>query len=342
MATLAVLDPKPIYTLAGLEPPRGAVEVRREAGVAGFGAIDLIVGQDDQADVLVEVKIFSGEGDRQLERYWQAFPRARGHLYVTPRAFCSNALPEPWREIAWEDLFAEYVKSVSRLANGLAEEAAGHLAVELPYLDLDTRWRDVPPISSPRDPQQERTARRRGQFVALGHVRNELHKSVDDVQLKAVTSAGSVPLLTWGRTLDESRKVWLSAEVEPEGGGKATTVQDGITTRFMLGISHGLSTKDEHRLLKLYPWDMLREFAAAMDGITEGTRREGSGAMAKYPLFRAAAERAGVPRWCRYGYNNGDWVGYGVLRVDSGDISLRDLVGNLAVILTDMAQMRLA
>src|SRR5262249_55949048 len=93
----------------GLQPPLSAPRVQREARGSGKDRIDLLVWDRDVLRAVVEVKVLSGLGRRQLDRYRDAHPDAGAYLLVF-----SKRLPlhlhagSGWTGLTWDDLLTAF------------------------------------------------------------------------------------------------------------------------------------------------------------------------------------------------------------------------------------------
>jgi hypothetical protein len=109
LAVLVEADPATASTALGLRPALVAPLVQREAPGSGKDRVDLLVHDGDRLRALIEVKVLSGLGRRQLDWYREAHPDADYYLLLFPKRLPIH-LPKGsgWKVIAWDDLLTEF------------------------------------------------------------------------------------------------------------------------------------------------------------------------------------------------------------------------------------------
>ena len=128
-----------LVSTAGLEPQaawqdalslalrQSEISVRREYRVSGDWAvddsenrIDLLVSGPDFV-LAIENKIFSGEGDRQTERYWRLMQHIRrplkGGIFLSPSGFSPRNAN--FKAVSYLDLVSCHLEAPSRESDGL-------------------------------------------------------------------------------------------------------------------------------------------------------------------------------------------------------------------------------
>jgi hypothetical protein len=124
-----------------LSPPLAAPHVRREGRGTGRDRIDLLVRDGDRLRAVVEVKVLSGLGRRQLERYRQAHPDADDYLLVFPERLPTHVAQDAgWRPLTWDQLLDAFTESPHPWVAQTAAAWREHLDIALPAVDATTRW----------------------------------------------------------------------------------------------------------------------------------------------------------------------------------------------------------
>lgn len=142
LAALIELDPRCIAHLVGLSPS-DTISVRREV-VVGGERIDMILDVDGAPRCAVEVKVLSGLGPTQLNRYLDAFPGLERYVLV----FCEQ-LPvhlerdSPWHTLTWESWLSALRKSDEPLVSRTAAAWSEQLANAMPPVGPTLRWNDL-------------------------------------------------------------------------------------------------------------------------------------------------------------------------------------------------------
>ncbi len=144
LAVFVEADPAIASVPLGLQPPLAAPQIVREAPGSGKDRIDLLVHEGNKLRAVVEVKVLSGLGRRQLDRYRAAHPDARAYLLVFPRCLPLH-LPSnsAWTSVTWDDLLSAFARSTNTWVSETAVAWKAHLDASLPQLGPHTRWNDL-------------------------------------------------------------------------------------------------------------------------------------------------------------------------------------------------------
>lgn len=143
LAVLIEADPSQATDLIGAVPPESAVRVERESRGAGRDRLDLVVLLDDSVQAVIEVKVFSGLGPAQLDRYAAAVP-AKRYVFVHPERLAvyvgSNSA---WQVVSWEQILERFCSSAQPWVCETARAWRDHLSSAVPSVDAETRWCDL-------------------------------------------------------------------------------------------------------------------------------------------------------------------------------------------------------
>jgi len=141
LAVFIEADPATASVAFGLSPPLSAPRVRREARGSGKDRIDLLVWDRDVLRAVVEVKVLSGLGRRQLDRYRAAHPDAGAYLLVFPQRLplhlCAGS---GWTGLTWDEVLAVFGRSPNAWVVQTAASWRSHLQAALPNVGPTTRW----------------------------------------------------------------------------------------------------------------------------------------------------------------------------------------------------------
>ena len=144
LAALFETDPQ-TGSRALVVPAAAGLTVTRESRMAGRDRIDLLVTAGEDVVAAVEVKMLSGLGVTQLQRYEDHLPTARDLIVVHPRRLAIDVHANPrWRALAWEDLLDVFACSPNRWVAESAAAARAHLESKMPMVDADTPWGVLP------------------------------------------------------------------------------------------------------------------------------------------------------------------------------------------------------
>jgi hypothetical protein len=138
-------DPVTASAALGLWPVRLSVpRVRREARGSGKDRIDLLVWDRDALRAVIEIKVLSGLGRRQLDRYRGAHPDAGAYLLVFPQGLPVHMhAGSAWIGLTWEGVLSEFGRSPNSWVAETAAAWRSHLASALPTVGSGTRWNDL-------------------------------------------------------------------------------------------------------------------------------------------------------------------------------------------------------
>ena len=144
LAVLVETDPRPICHVLGLDIDPNEVTVRREVSVDASNRPDVVLERNGQRLAVVEVKLLSGLGVEQLDRYHEAEPGAAAYAVVFPaRLVIDSVIKHPWASLTWEDLLRSHADSEHRWVAETATAWLDHLDRALPKIDATSRWGDV-------------------------------------------------------------------------------------------------------------------------------------------------------------------------------------------------------
>lgn len=143
LASLIETDPQPLWPVLGIEPCEAPI-VRREVGVGKAGRIDLVIESGSNPVAVIEVKVLSGLGYRQLQRYEEAMPGARRYAAVHPGTLRVDVSVTPnWKAVSWETLLTGFARSADHWVATTARAWLAHLERSLPKVDGATVWNDL-------------------------------------------------------------------------------------------------------------------------------------------------------------------------------------------------------
>lgn len=147
LASLMESDPATTRRVLGLADG-GSLVVRREV-TSGANRPDIVVSTVDGAVLaVIEVKILSGLGKQQLERYEETITKegwdgARTVLLTLGRLPLYLPADSPWLQLSWEEVLAAYAASGDVWVATFARAALHHLSTALPAVSADLRWCDL-------------------------------------------------------------------------------------------------------------------------------------------------------------------------------------------------------
>jgi hypothetical protein len=144
LAVLVSTDPVPICGLLDLDVPPGSLALHRELSVNAKNRPDLVLTDGERRAAVMEVKVLSGLGRRQLDRYEEAEPNADVYAVVFPERLVVDTEGSPlWRPLHWETVIGAYCDSVNPWVRTTAESWLAHLAASMPALGPTTQWNDL-------------------------------------------------------------------------------------------------------------------------------------------------------------------------------------------------------
>jgi hypothetical protein len=153
LASFIETDPQPLAKLLNLAGPFG---VHREVSIIRDDhredRLDLLLTRrgDDSPLAVIEAKVLSDLGRRQLDRYRDSFPGAESYAVLHLQALpVGAALPHPWQPLAWETVLDAYSRSEHPWVSLTARAWQTQLHALVPSVDARTVWNAVP--DSPRD-----------------------------------------------------------------------------------------------------------------------------------------------------------------------------------------------
>jgi hypothetical protein len=107
--------------------------------------VDLLLGVSGTTFAVIEVKVLSGLGPKQLNRYETAFPHAGHRLVIFPSALIVDLSGQPaWQALTWEDVLGFFATSADPWVAQTAQAWREHLSSSLPAVGGPTRWNDIP------------------------------------------------------------------------------------------------------------------------------------------------------------------------------------------------------
>lgn len=144
LAVLVETDPGAASTALALERPLISPRVYREGRGSGKDRIDLLIRDAGGLRAVVEVKVLSGLGQRQLDRYRKAHPDADDYVLIFPEQLpLVGAAEAGWRTRTWDSLLTAFADSAHPWVSETANAWLDHLKGALPALDGTTKWNDL-------------------------------------------------------------------------------------------------------------------------------------------------------------------------------------------------------
>lgn len=144
LAALIETDPDPLYAALSVRAPAGVVSVHREVSVGKANRPDIVVNVDGQPWAVIEVKVLSGQGRKQLARYMEAVPNATHYAVLYPqRLGIDVGTGSPWQRLPWETLLDAYTTSTHPWVAATSTAWQAHLLCHMPTIDGDTVWGDL-------------------------------------------------------------------------------------------------------------------------------------------------------------------------------------------------------
>lgn len=142
-ADLIDTDPVPIRRLLHLRAGRH-IRVEREVPIPPRDRLDLMIRADGHPLAVIETKLLSGLGPRQLERYASAIPDADHYFVLHPRRLGGLVTSSSgWSSLTWEAVLAAHALSDHPWVAETARAWSAHLDAALPHVATDTRWNDI-------------------------------------------------------------------------------------------------------------------------------------------------------------------------------------------------------
>ncbi|GAA1089877.1 hypothetical protein HDA37_001256 [Pseudonocardia antarctica] len=143
LAVLIERDSKAASKALGIEQENWK-RVRREHGVTSKDRVDLILESDGTIEAVIEVKLLSGLGPTQLDRYRRAFPHARHHILISlGRLRLDIERNTDWRCVTWEQVLASFAQSADKWVAETATDWRVYLDQVLPSIEADTQWNSL-------------------------------------------------------------------------------------------------------------------------------------------------------------------------------------------------------
>lgn len=144
LAVLVQTDPTPLCDLIGAGDSASGLSVIRESAVTKKDRPDLLLNAGGRTLAVIEVKVLSGLGYRQLERYEAAEPTAEHYVVVSPSRLAVDTQHAPkWRTLTWEAVIDAYCGSAQPWVRTTAEAWRVHLDAAIPKVDSETVWNDL-------------------------------------------------------------------------------------------------------------------------------------------------------------------------------------------------------
>jgi hypothetical protein len=140
-ATLIANDPDPLLRTLDLDVDPTTVRVRREVAIDAANRLDILIQSGTRTLAVLEIKVLSGLGRRQLERYCQAEPDADVHVVLFPQHLSLDLGGSPaWTGLTWEAFLSAYSTSTNVWVALAARAWAHHLEAALPRVGAATVW----------------------------------------------------------------------------------------------------------------------------------------------------------------------------------------------------------
>lgn len=144
LAVMVETDPGPLCSLLKLDVDPTEVSIRREVAFDAESRPDVVLERNGSRIAVVEVKLLSGLGQQQLDRYYEAEPGAMAYVVVFPeRLVIDSVLKDPWRPLTWEAILDAYAASANPWVAATASAWSAHLDEALPVVDESTRWNEI-------------------------------------------------------------------------------------------------------------------------------------------------------------------------------------------------------
>ncbi len=130
-------DPQPMLAALQITDPDGEWTVDRERKVER-DRLDIVLRQDGHDVCLVEVKVLSSLGWRQLVRYEEALEVPRYALLHVERLGLAGGHRPGWFPLTWESLLATYARSTDPWVRDTANAWLDRLATAFPLVAGET------------------------------------------------------------------------------------------------------------------------------------------------------------------------------------------------------------
>ncbi|MFZ1490053.1 MAG: hypothetical protein WAS51_08935 [Ilumatobacteraceae bacterium] len=144
LAVLIATDPAPMLAALALEVDPTLVSVRREVKASITDRHDIVLEVDGHAAAVIEVKVLSGLGGRQLARYEESAPTVDIFAIVFPQSLVVDTADRPrWRTVTWEALLTGYAQSASLWVADTARAWLNHIEAQLPAVGAATVWNQL-------------------------------------------------------------------------------------------------------------------------------------------------------------------------------------------------------
>ncbi len=148
LAAVVSTDPGPLRHLLGVDfdTVRREVSVARPDGRRQRDRLDLLLEREGRAVAVIEVKVLSDLGPRQLERYEQAFPDVSSYQVLhLSRLPVGLSAASAWKSLTWETVLTAYAQeSRHPWVRVTASAWLSTIASVVPQVGPATVWNDVP------------------------------------------------------------------------------------------------------------------------------------------------------------------------------------------------------
>lgn len=142
LATMVEADPGPLSAELQLPANAGRWTVDRERKL-GKERLDMVLRRDGEDVCLVEVKVLSSLGWKQLSRYEAALHVPVYALLFVDRLGLAGGHRPPWRPLTWESLLSAYAQSTDPWVRRTAEAWLERLASAFPEVSGETMYGEL-------------------------------------------------------------------------------------------------------------------------------------------------------------------------------------------------------
>ena len=258
--------------------------------------MDVVVDVDGRPQALVEVKVLSGLGPEQLERYDAGFPDVPSRLVLSPwRAPVDPGPSACWTTVTWSPLLKALSTSENPWVRTTAAAWSRHLEQGLPIVEPSTRWDDV--------------GTRHGLGLVLRARMDWLHERLDldepwTRDLVTAGIGGSPVLRICGRAAGDGHAVHLDLQEArpPQDFPRADDPAADLRLRGPRGLV-GLTLRAP--TTQHFDWDLLHQLwrdvmqDARADWVKNAAKRKGVD-----KIHHARIVAAGAPPWLGVGYGD--------------------------------------
>ncbi len=292
LAVLIERDPHAASVAFGW--PDEPVTVTREAQGEGKDRIDLVVhGSGTQVGV-IEAKVLSGLGPRQLERYQRAMPHAQRFAVIFPKRLPVTVVGD-WLPATWESVLDTFSHSAVPWVAETAKAWCEYLEAAMPPVGADTVWNE---FSAGQDFVLAMRAR-------SSWVYGELHPP-ESVELKILPSSSGVSWVVKMSTPAAAPGYSIVVEFEEKWPNRSWPILapspapdvKGPSVRVCLAMTDVDTSAD-------FDWEYLHALwpvmaAARTDWVTTSARPRAAHDRAGYDRIVAA----GAPRYLGIGFGH--------------------------------------